>query len=173
MPRHHSTGAPASVSDSRSHQPNGDFACGPCIRTDLPLNKALRNRRLANWLWIPQPATGHSRRGSPWCCKGMTRKLCFMKHSFGIFAGLACQHTKKPHLPPSHHRRSRAIPTSKLPANSSAIDHRTKSNPHRAQKRRRRRVVSALLEAKTTQPSSVKSIRTPTVSCRAEPVPRI
>lgn len=88
-PDTHSTGAPASVSESRSHQPNGDFAGGPCIRTESPLSKASCYRHLANGLWIPQPAAGHSRRGRPWCRKGMTWMLRFMKRSFGIFAGLA------------------------------------------------------------------------------------
>lgn len=115
----HSTGPPASVSDSRSHQPNGDFAGGPCIRPELPLSKVLRSRRLANGLWITQPATSHSDRWRPWCSKGMTWVLCFMKRSSGIFAGLARQHTKAMHISPPTGTRDSASGRS---TNASMVD---------------------------------------------------
>lgn len=121
-----STGAPASVSESRGHQQNDDFVCGPCIRTDLPLSKALRNRRLANGLWIPQPPTGHSRAACvsvSWCSKGKPWMLCFMKRSFGIFAGLACQRTNcDTHLTTDEAAQLDTVRRGGRPARPSRID---------------------------------------------------
>lgn len=176
-PDTYSTGAPASVSESRSHQPNGDFACDPCIRTDLPLSKALRNRRLANGLWIPQPPTDHSRAacaGVSWCGKGTPWMLCFMKRSFGIFAGLACQRTKcDTHLTTEEAAQLVTAPTCERPANASAIDHRT-NRVHIVHKNADGDAWSLhCWRPRCDSASSSKSIRTPTVSCRAEPVPRL